>query len=63
MTDEVFDKLILQLKVGCGSYPTLTGHHLTKDQFDKIYIILQNRKNSIDRYMNQLQCRLIKKLK
>jgi len=61
MKDEVFNKLILQLKVGCGSLPALTGHHLSKEQFDEICSILQRRKEMIDRYINcNVRCRLIK---
>lgn len=64
MKDEVFDRLILQLEIGCGSYPALTGHHLTQEQYNKIYSILLKRKDNIDRYINMsLKCRLRKETK
>lgn len=62
MEKEVFDKLIMSLLIGCGSYPALTGHHLTKEQYDEICAIFQKRKETIDRYINAtVKCRLINK--
>jgi hypothetical protein len=62
MTKEVFDKLIIQLEIGCGSFPALTGHHLSKEQFEKINNILQKRKENIDNYLNRVvKCRLLKR--
>ena len=62
MNDDVFNKLVLQLNIGCGSYPALTGHHFSKEQYDKVCTILQKRKETIDRYINTtVKCRLIKR--
>jgi hypothetical protein len=63
MTQEQFDRYVLHLKISDGALPPLTGHHLSKEQYDEIVAVLQKRKENIERYLNTVvKCRLIKKL-
>ena len=47
-----FDKFYSSIKR--GQYPALTGNHLTKEQYDKIYDELKWRKEQIDHWIERV---------